>query len=67
MAKRLNEIRESIDVCSQECFKTIQGDEFTHDLNELIEAITKIYQVDSRISELFDGVLPLLNHYNHTN
>lgn len=63
LKNRFDRISECINSCSKECFQTMQDGKFTHDLNELIQDITEIYQVDSRISELFDNVLPLLDYY----
>ncbi|URZ16709.1 hypothetical protein [Clostridium felsineum] len=63
LQKRLTTIQGCIDSFSEECFKDSKKEEFTHNLNELIQKITSIYHIDIRIKELFDDVLPLLSYY----
>lgn len=63
LQKRLATIQGCIDSFSEECFKEFKKEEFTHNLNELIQKITSIYHIDFRIKELFDDVLPLLSYY----
>lgn len=63
LQKRLEVMQGCIDSLSGECFKDFKKEEFTHNLNDLIEKITGIYCIDIRIKELFDDVLPLLSYY----
>lgn len=63
LQKRLTTIQDCIDLLSEDCFKDFKKEEFTHNLNELIQKITSIYHIDIRIKELFDDVLPLLSYY----
>ncbi|MBX4261944.1 hypothetical protein KTC96_11405 [Clostridium estertheticum] len=63
LQKRLTTIQDCIDLFSEDCFKDSKKEEFTHNLNELIQKITSIYHIDIRIKELFDEVLPILSYY----
>lgn len=63
LKNRIRKITNYIDLCSKECFKDLKKEDFTHNLNELIQKITTIYNIDIRIKESFDKVLPLLRFY----
>lgn len=63
LQERLKKIEAYIGSLTEECFKGEQKEDFTHNLNELIQKIITNYCIDTRIKEAFDSVLPLLNFY----
>ena len=63
LQKYLNELEELIKSRSKNLFKDLEKEEYTHDLNDLILKIKKIYIVDNRIIKSFDKMLPLLDEY----
>ncbi|WP_027634786.1 hypothetical protein [Clostridium butyricum] len=63
LQKRLNKLEQFIIILNKRLFEKIGADEYTHDLNGLICKVLGVYQIDERITVLFDTVLPLLNYY----
>lgn len=47
------------------CFLKAEPNVYTHDLKDLKEKILAIYEIDERIKETFDPVLPYLTYYEN--
>lgn len=63
LKKILDKLSNRITELEKNIFKDLNEDLYTHDFNELISKITKIYTIDNHIKALFDNVLSLLNYY----
>lgn len=61
--ERLNRVEQCIVLLNERLFISLNEDEYTHDLNELICKVLSVYEIDERITVLFNTVLPLLNNY----
>jgi len=58
-------IKNIMDLLNKEIFGDGEREKYTHDIDELVEDIIKIYEVDDRIKEAFDKLLPLLREYRN--
>lgn len=63
LEQRAHCVQNLIDFLSDICFEALKKEEYTHDISGLISKITDIYDVDNRLKESFDKVLPLLSFY----
>lgn len=63
LQKRRENLEQCISILNNKLFEKLDVNEFTHDLNELIDKVLNLYQIDERIVVQFDPVLPLLNNY----
>ena len=61
--KRVTCLESKIKILDEQVFSNFLQEEYTHDINILIDKITALYHIDSQIRGTFDSVLIILAHY----
>lgn len=61
--KRVTCLESKIKELNERVFLNLLQEEYTHDINILIDKVTSLYHIDSQIKQRFDLVLPILAHY----
>lgn len=63
IANRLNSLEEHAETLSHSIYCSIEEAKHNHDLDSLINSICSVYDIEVRIKELFDELLPTLEYY----
>lgn len=63
LEQRRDTLEKYIDSLVATIFRRCSFKQTSHDLNQLIQNVQAVYEVEPRIKELFDIILPILNHY----
>lgn len=61
--KRVTCLESKIKILDEQVFSNFLQEEYTHDINMLIDKITALYHIDSQIKGTFESILIILAYY----